>query len=215
MGKFERDVCSVINPSELRELIFATRNSNKVREIQSLVGGQFILKTLDEAGIDIEIPEPYDTLEENARIKAETIYRLTGLAAFGEDTGLEVAALGNRPGVHSARYSGVQPPSDAANIQRLLQELKGTANRSARFRTIICLIHESGEELFEGICEGEISTVPTGIEGFGYDPVFIPYGSNRTFAEMRLEEKNAFSHRKKAVVKLVSFLQNLSERRPH
>ncbi len=160
------------------------------------------------AGITIDIPEPFPTLEENARQKARTIYQMTNTATFGEDTGLEVIALNGLPGVKSARYAGNEK-SDKENIAKLLIELSGHQNRKAQFRTVICLVFNDKEYLFEGICPGTINYAEKGSEGFGYDPVFIPDGSGKTFAEMKLSEKNEHSHRKKATDKLVAFLNNL------
>jgi XTP/dITP diphosphohydrolase len=190
------------------QLIFATNNLHKVQEIRLAVPPSFTVIPLQEAGIEKDIPEPFDTLEENAREKAMTIYQLTGSGCFSEDTGLEVYALGNEPGVHSARYAG---PNRSAtdNIALLLERLKGIKDRKARFRTVICLILEGKEHYFEGICQGYITEKPRGEAGFGYDPVFIPDGSEKTFAEMRPEEKNIFSHRKKAADMLVTFLNNI------
>lgn len=189
------------------ELVLATNNENKVKEIRSILGNGIQVLPLKEAGIDIDIPEPYNTLEENARTKAETIYRMTGKDCFGEDTGLEVEALQGEPGVKSARYAGEGRSFDA-NIEKLLFHLEKEANRKARFRTVISLILAGQLHEFEGVCEGHILRVPRGNDGFGYDPVFVPDGDTRSFAEMTLEEKNRFSHRKKATAKLVAFLQN-------
>jgi len=188
------------------KLIFATNNQHKVEEIQSAIGHILEVISLKAAGIDVDIPEPHHTLEENAQEKSRFIHRLTGGNCFSEDTGLETDALNGEPGVKSARYAGEQKDFDA-NIEKLLGRLGTTSNRSARFRTVISLIVEDKEYLFEGICEGEIIREKRGNRGFGYDPVFLPHGSTRTFAEMTLEEKNRFSHRKKAADKLVLFLQ--------
>ena len=189
------------------ELIFATNNQHKVDEIRFALNSILDIKTLKQAGIDIEIEEPFETLEENAREKCRVIHDLTGANCFAEDTGLEVLALGGAPGVRSARYAG-EPPSHQANIDKLITQLKGNNERHARFRTVICLVFEEKEYLFEGICEGRIVEFPQGSNGFGYDPVFIPDGAERTFAEMGLEEKNRYSHRKKAADQLVLFLQH-------
>jgi len=189
----------------MQKLIFATNNQYKTQEIRSLLKGEFDIITLKEAGIIKDIPEPYDTLEENARTKAVTIYQLTQTNCFGEDTGLEVAALNGEPGVKSARYAG-EDRDFSANIEKLLLKMKGKTNRKARFRTVISLIINGNEHFFEGICEGNITEEPNGNEGFGYDPVFVPHMANRTFAEMTIEEKNTYSHRAKAVAKLIDFL---------
>ena len=189
-------------------LIFATNNQHKVDEIRQVSGNLFDIVTLKEAGIDIDIPEPHDTLEANASQKSTTIYNLTRKNCFSEDTGLEVAALNGGPGVNSARYAG-ENRSFKANIEKLLQNMGSTENRQARFRTIISLILDKKEIQFEGICEGEIILEERGQHGFGYDPVFVPAGSKLTFAQMNTKEKSAFSHRKKAMDKLISFLQSV------
>lgn len=187
-------------------IIFATNNANKVKEVQAVLPATLQVQTLKEAGIDIDIPEPHDTLEANALEKARVIHQMTGKDCFSEDTGLEVAALNGEPGVRSARYAG-EIKSDAANMTLLLHKLEGSENRQARFRTVIALILDGKEHLFEGICEGRIIAAPKGSEGFGYDPIFVPDGSENTFAEMGMAEKNKFSHRKKAVAQLVTFLK--------
>lgn len=190
----------------MTSLIFATNNSHKVEEIQSAIGNIIHVISLREANIAIEIPEPHDTLEANASEKSKTIYTLTGMDCFSEDTGLEVEALNGEPGVKSARYAGDGRDFEK-NLEKLLSKLQGHTNRRARFRTVISLIFRGKEVQFEGICEGEIIKVIRGSGGFGYDPVFLPSGSTRTFAEMEIVEKNEFSHRKKAADKLVLFLQ--------
>jgi XTP/dITP diphosphohydrolase len=193
-------------------LIFATNNQYKVDEIRAVLPPNFSLLSLKEAGINIDILEPHETLEENASEKAKIIFDLikTNPKAFGcfsEDTGLEVFSLNNEPGVLSARYAGENKSFDN-NIDKLLIKLNKTPDRKARFRTVICLIVQGKEYFFEGVCEGEIISEKRGHQGFGYDPVFIPAGSGNTFAEMSLEEKNRFSHRTKATDKLVTFLNN-------
>lgn len=189
-------------------LVFATNNQHKVDEIRKVTGSQLAIITLKEAGIDIDIPEPHDTLEANATEKSSVIHRLTQQNCFSEDTGLEVAALNGEPGVKSARYAG-EGRNFQENIDKLLGNLSGKADRSARFRTVISLIWNNQEHLFEGICEGQITPEQKGLSGFGYDPVFIPNGSDKTFAEMTTEEKNAFSHRRKATDQLIQFLQQV------
>ena len=188
-------------------LIFATNNQHKVDEIRLVLGNNFSISTLKEAGINIDIPEPHDTLEANATEKSKTIYQLTNKNCFSEDTGLEVEALNGAPGVKSARYAGEDRSFDA-NIEELLKNLAATENKNARFRTVISLLMDGREYLFEGICSGKITQKKKGMNGFGYDPVFIPDGSLKTFAEMDMAEKNKFSHRKKAMEKLVAFLGN-------
>jgi len=190
----------------MTRLIFATNNANKVTELQSAIGNVIEVVSLREAGIDIDIPEPYDTLEENATQKSKTIHDITGVNCFSEDTGLEVESLGGEPGVKSARYAG-ENRSFESNIDKVLTKLQNQENRKARFRTVISLIWEEKEYFFEGICEGIIRKERQGAKGFGYDPIFSPSGTNRTFGEMELEEKNQFSHRRKAADKLVSFLK--------
>ena len=191
------------------ELIFATNNQHKANEIKAVVPSTIKIITLREAGINLDIPEPYFTLEENAAEKGRTIFNYTGKSCFGEDTGLEVTALNGAPGVHSARYAG-ENNSPEKNIEKLLHNLKLYQDRSARFRTVVFLLLNNIEYYFEGICAGNISTQPLGTEGFGYDPVFVPDGAIKTFAQMNMEEKNKFSHRKKAIDKLVTFLNNIN-----
>lgn len=190
------------------KLIFATNNQHKIDEIRSMLIDTFELITLKEAGIDIEIPEPYDTLEENASSKSATIFQMTGMNCFSEDTGLEVTALNGEPGVKSARYAGHTRSFDK-NIEKVLVNLADKPDRTARFRTIISLILDGKETLFEGICKGTIISERRGGHGFGYDPVFVPAGSSKTFAEMTMKEKTQYSHRAKATEKLVAFLNNL------
>lgn len=189
----------------VNKLVFATNNPNKVAEIKKVLGNSFEVISLKDAGIDIDIPEPYETLEENAATKSNTIFTLTGNDCFSEDTGLFVDSLNGEPGVKSARYAG-EPASNKANINKLLFNLDKNENRKARFRTVISLIANGKEFQFEGICEGTILPEPVGEKGFGYDAVFMPDGSEKSFAEMEMEEKNIYSHRKKAVAKLVAFL---------
>ncbi|HRH47668.1 MAG TPA: RdgB/HAM1 family non-canonical purine NTP pyrophosphatase [Panacibacter sp.] len=189
-------------------LIFATNNDHKAQEIRSVIGNKFNIITLKEAGIDIDIPEPHATLEANATEKSKTIQELTKQNCFSEDTGLEVETLNGEPGVNSARYAG-DTRNFQANIEKLLFNLQGKENRNAQFRTVISLILDNTEYLFEGICKGKIIEHQKGLQGFGYDPVFIPDGSEKTFAEMSMEEKNIFSHRRKATDKLIGFLSRL------
>jgi XTP/dITP diphosphohydrolase len=188
------------------KLIFATNNQNKVKEFRSLLGDQFEIITLLEAGIDIDIPEPHDTLAANATEKSTVIHRMTGENCFAEDTGLEIAALNGAPGVLSARYAGEQKEA-ADNIVKVLQELQGQNDRSAQFRTVISLILDGKEYQFEGISKGHITTETKGTKGFGYDPIFVPEGTTTAFAEMDLTEKNKYSHRARAFEKFVAFLK--------
>ena len=163
---------------------------------------------LKEIGFYEDIEEPFDTLEENAQAKTSTIYNRMGYNCFADDTGLEIDALQGKPGVFSARYAGPEGNPEN-NIKKVLKEMEGVANRSARFRTVISLILEGEEYFFEGKVEGEILTSKHGAGGFGYDPVFKPKGYSQSFAEMPLELKNTISHRGKAVKKLVEFLRKL------
>ena len=189
-------------------LIFATNNRNKVAEIQSLVGPNFTIIPLKEAGIEIDIPEPHDQLEANAQEKAVTIFNLTHQNCFSEDTGLEIDALDGAPGVKSARFAG-ENSNAQANIDLVLSKMAGIENRTAQFRTVICLIWENQTYYFEGICKGKILSNMQGENGFGYDPIFVPDGASKSFANMTMEEKNTFSHRKKAVTQLFEFLGKL------
>ena len=192
----------------MHTIIFATNNEHKIKEIQSLVGNDFTIITLQEAGIDIDIPEPHDTLQENAYEKAITIENITKQNCFSEDTGLEIEALNGEPGVKSARYAGGDR-NFQANIDKVLEKLNGSTNRKAQFRTVICLLWNKEVFYFEGICKGTIAENMHGGEGFGYDPIFIPEGSSKSFAEMTMEEKNKFSHRQKAVTQLFTFLHSI------
>jgi len=189
-------------------LIFATNNRNKVAEIQSLVGANFTIIPLKEAGIEIDIPEPHDQLEANAHEKAVTIFNLTHQNCFSEDTGLEIVALNGAPGVKSARYAG-ENSNAQANIDLVLSKMADIENRTAQFRTVICLIWENQTYFFEGVCKGQILSNMQGENGFGYDPIFVPDGATKSFANMTMDEKNQFSHRKKAVMQLFDFLEKL------
>jgi XTP/dITP diphosphohydrolase len=189
----------------MKSIIFATNNEHKVSEIRSFLHEDWNIITLKEAGIFMDIPEPHFTLEENAREKSLTIFQLTGQDCFSEDTGLETDALNGAPGVFSARYAG-EPSSSEANIEKLLNALKGIDNRKARFRTVISIYLGGQEFQFEGICNGTIAHEKMGGSGFGYDPIFIPDGAYTSFANMTSAEKNSYSHRKKAMEKLIQFL---------
>jgi XTP/dITP diphosphohydrolase len=190
------------------ELVIATHNKHKLAEIKPLIPEVFQLLSLDDVGIFEDIPETADTLDGNALQKAGFVYNRTSKNCFADDTGLEVDALGGRPGVYSARYAG-EGCSYADNNIKLLTELEGIYNRKACFRTVICLLFEGKSHYFEGKVEGSIITELRGAEGFGYDPVFIPEGHSLTYAEMGFEEKNSLSHRAIAVKKLVVFLHHL------
>lgn len=187
------------------KIVFATHNAHKVSEVQAVLGLEYQLVTATEAGITEEIPETQPTIEGNALQKARYVYEHTGLNCFADDTGLEVEALNGAPGVYSARYAG-EHVSYADNNVLLLKNLAGCENRKARFRTVIALIVDGKEYLFEGRVEGTIATEPHGEGGFGYDPLFVPERSQLTFAEMSSEAKNKISHRGRAVAKLVAFL---------
>jgi XTP/dITP diphosphohydrolase len=196
-------------------LIFATNNRHKIEEFRLAIGSDVKIISLEEAGIQKEIPEPFDSLKENAQVKARTIHQLSGYEnCFSEDTGLEVDALGGEPGVHSARYAG-EPVSYVNNTRKLIRAMADSSNRRARFITVICLILQGREYFFEGRCEGQVLRTITGTGGFGYDPVFMPDGSNKSFAEMKPEEKNNFSHRRKAGDQLISFLKTQKEPTNH
>lgn len=189
----------------MQQLVFATNNAHKLTEVQAAVAGKINLLTLNDINCQEDIPETGNTFKANASIKSQYIYRKFNLNCFGDDSGLEIEALNGRPGVYSARYAG-EHGNHAANNAKVLQNLKGTANRKARFITIISLMWNGEEHFFEGTVEGTIREAISGSEGFGYDPIFQPDGYDITFAEMTLEQKNAISHRGRAVVKLVDFL---------
>lgn len=190
----------------MTEIIFATNNAHKLSEVQAVLGDNFKLITPRDCGITEDIPETAATLEGNASQKSHYLYDRVGKNCFADDTGLEVEALGGEPGVRSARYA-TDGHDFEANNRLLLKNLEGVANRKARFRTVISLILDGEEHLFEGIVEGHIAESEAGCGGFGYDPLFIPEGYDCTFAEMSAEEKNAISHRGRAVQKLVAFLR--------
>ncbi len=192
---------------ELPRIVFATRNPGKVREIAQLLDGHFEVVGLDEIGCREDIPETAPTIEGNAVQKAEYVKRHYGVDCFADDTGLEVDALGGDPGVLTARYGG--PEKDAvANMRKLLGAMEGMEDRGAQFRTVIALTSNSGTRTFEGICRGTIAAQRSGEDGFGYDPLFEPEGTGRTFAEMDAKEKNAISHRGKAVRAMVEELRS-------
>lgn len=192
-------------------LLFASNNRHKAEEINSILGEQFQIITLAEAGIVIDIPEPHDTIAANAAEKSSVIFQLTGKNCFGEDTGLEVEALGGAPGVKSARFAG-EKATALENMTKLQELMKGQKNRKARFVTVISLRLNGEHHLFSGMCSGTLAEVPAGKDGFGYDPLFIPDGSKQSFAEMSMDEKNKFSHRKKAVQAMITFLQQVEKK---
>jgi XTP/dITP diphosphohydrolase len=186
-------------------LVFASNNEHKIKEIKSLLGNSFTLLSLHDINIKEDIPEEEPQIEGNALAKARYVFNVSGLNVFADDTGLEIAELNGLPGVHSARFAGENKDS-SANIEKVLFLLGNSKNRKARFRTVIALILEKKEYLFEGIVNGTIIKEKRGIEGFGYDPIFLPDGKTRTFAEMELSEKNTISHRALAFEKLKKFL---------
>ena len=189
-------------------ICFATHNENKLREVRSLLSG-FEIVGLNDIGQISEIPEDGLTLNENAFIKADFVSNKYSINCFADDTGLEVESLDGAPGVFSARYAGAAKDNQA-NISLLLQNLEGKSNRKAQFRTLVCLIIDGETKVFEGVVKGEITESQSGKEGFGYDPVFIPEGFTKTFAEMSMQEKNTISHRGIAIQKLVEFLKTHS-----
>ena len=193
------------------KIVFATNNAHKLTEVQAVLGDAYELVTPRMCGVEEEIPENQPTLEGNASEKSHYLRARTGLDCFADDTGLEVEALDGAPGVHSARYAS-DGHDFAANNRLLLRNLEGVANRRARFRTVISLLVGDEEHLFEGVVEGRIVERESGTEGFGYDPLFVPDGCDRTFAEMSPDEKNAVSHRGRAVRKLAAFLRARGEK---
>lgn len=192
---------------EMKEIIIATHNSHKVEEIKPLLEPSFKVVSLRDLGFDSDIPETGLTLKENARQKARCIWDKYGKDCFADDTGLMVEALDGAPGVYSARFAG-EGCSFEDNINLLLEKMKGKSNRKACFATVICLIQNGKEMFFEGRCEGTILEEKKGMEGFGYDPVFLPEGSKESFAQMSMEAKNRISHRGIATSKLVEYLLN-------
>lgn len=192
----------------MRNVVFATNNGHKLKEVQQIVGDSINLKSLADIGFTDDIPEDYETLEENASQKAWHIYNQYSIDCFADDTGLEVEALGGRPGVFSARYAGEQRNSHD-NIVKLLADLEGVSNRQAQFRTVIALIINGKEHRFEGVVKGTIIDILKGDDGFGYDPIFMPNGYAQTFAQMDIALKNSISHRGLAVNELAKFLRQL------
>ena len=196
----------------MNEIVFATNNGHKLKEIKTLLKPNFNVLGLSEKGIHEDIPEDHFTLQENAYQKAEYIFKNFGISCFADDTGLEIDALNGEPGVFSARYSRmgdpVYPELDVTegNIKKVLGKLDGQSNRKSRFKTVIALILDGKSYFFEGKVDGNITEFTSGVDGFGYDPIFMPENFNQTFAEMNIEEKNLISHRAIAVSKLVDFL---------
>jgi len=190
------------------ELVFATNNAHKIKELQAIMGNRIQLLSLKDIGCNEEIPEEQATLEGNASQKAFFIYNKYGYNCFADDTGLEIDALNGEPGVYSARYAGEEKSAEA-NMDKVLAGLLKIKNRNARFRTVISLVIDGIEKQFEGLVEGTILNEKRGISGFGYDPIFQPEGFSKTFAEMNLTDKNKMSHRGRAVEKLVLYFKDL------
>lgn len=189
----------------MNKLVFATHNKDKFLEISSRLSDQFDMLSLNELDFSDEIPEDFETLEENALQKARTIWKRFGHDCFADDTGLEIAALNKKPGVYSARYAGL-PSNSQKNVTKVLSEMERHENRKAKFRTVIALIIDGTEHRFEGVVSGSITRMPMGTGGFGYDPIFTPMGFDRTFSEMSINEKNNISHRGRAFKQMLEFL---------
>lgn len=200
------------------KIVFATNNQNKLQEIRDILGSEFEIVSLKDIGCDVDIPETGNTLEENAMQKAQYVYDHYNLSCFADDTGLEVEALNGEPGVHSARYTEGTDHDSEANMAKLLRNLEGKDNRKARFRTVIALIQKQDVcpcgctsikkvNRFEGIVDGSIATEKHGTAGFGYDPIFVPEGYDKSFAELGESIKNGISHRARAVAKLAEYLK--------
>ncbi len=189
------------------QIVDATTNNHKLQELRKIMPESFKITGISDLGFIEDIPETGDTFEANALLKALFVYQRINRTCLADDSGLEVDALGGKPGVYSARYAG--PESDSVNnLKKLLLEMKGITSRTARFKTVLALIQNNKTFLFEGVINGRITEAPSGKGGFGYDPVFIPQGYNRTFSEMSAEEKNNISHRGEAVRRLIYFLEN-------
>ena len=192
----------------MHKLVFATNNDHKLRELKEILSSEFELLSLSDIGCDDDIPETGTTLEANAAQKSFYIWDKYGIDCFADDTGLEIEALGNEPGVYSARYAG-EGRNATDNMVKVLEKMGNKTNRTARFRCVISLIIGGKEKQFEGIVEGKILTEKHGEAGFGYDPIFMPHGFNQSFAEMSADDKNRISHRGRAVMKLVDYLKNI------
>ncbi len=188
-----------------RKLVFATNNIHKTEEVAKILSPDYEVLNLKDINCLVDIPETGDSFAENATLKSTYVYENFGLDCFSDDSGLEVEALNNAPGIFSARYSGIK--DDQINLELLLKNMEGQTNRKARFRTVISLIQNGKNHLFEGTIEGTIRTSPSGNKGFGYDPIFQPNGYEITFAEMEMTEKNNISHRALAMQQLISFLK--------
>ena len=192
----------------MKKLVFATNNDHKLRELTQIVPPEFELLSLNDIGCSDDIPETGDTLEINAAQKSYYIWEKYGINCFADDTGLEIEALGNEPGVYSARYAG-EERSATANMLKVLQKMTNEPNRKARFRCVISVVIDGNEKQFEGIVNGTILTEKHGDAGFGYDPIFMPDGFSQSFAEMSAADKNQVSHRGRAVMKLVDYLKTI------
>ena len=192
----------------MRKLVFATNNDHKLRELREILSAEFELLSLNDIGCNDDIPETGTTLEINAAQKSFYIWDKYGINCFADDTGLEIEAIDNEPGVYSARYAG-EGRNASDNMLKVLEKMKNETNRSARFRCVISLVINGVEKQFEGIVEGTILAEKHGEAGFGYDPIFMPDGFNQSFAEMSPKDKNQISHRGRAVMKLVDYLKNI------
>lgn len=188
-----------------QELVFATNNKHKTEEVGKLLLNQYTVLNLSDIGCTVDIPETGDTFEENALLKSSYVVEHYQLDCFADDSGLEIEALNNKPGIYSARYSGQK--DDQVNLNLVLQKMEGMSNRKARFKTVISLIQRGKNYFFEGVVNGNIRESPIGDQGFGYDPVFVPEGSELSFAQMGMEQKNEISHRAIAMRKLIAFLK--------
>jgi XTP/dITP diphosphohydrolase len=189
----------------MKQLVFATNNQYKTEEVKTLLSGKYEVLNLRDIGCSTDIPETADSFAGNAGLKSRFVFERYQLDCFGDDSGLEVEALNNEPGIYSARYAGER--GDRANLELVLQKMEGQENRKARFRTVISLLQNGEEYLFEGTINGTLRTVPVGTNGFGYDPIFEPEGYQQTFAEMDMAQKNEISHRAIAMAKLIEFLK--------
>lgn len=189
----------------MKKIVFATANQYKTAEVAKLLAPNYEVLNLRDINCNTDIPETGSTFAQNAQLKTDYVREHFQLDCFGDDSGLEVEALGNEPGIFSARYSGVK--DDTVNLQFLLEKMKGQLNRNARFKTVISLTQQGQQYFFEGVIEGVLTNAPIGDNGFGYDPIFMPNGYDKTFAQMTMEEKNTISHRAQAMQKLIAFLQ--------
>ncbi len=192
----------------MKKICFATNNAHKLAEVQSILGDRFEVQSLKDIGFEGELPETHETLEENSLEKAEFLFNQFKVPVFSDDSGLEVIALGGKPGVHTAHYAGDRNADK--NMDKVLSELEGANDRSGQFRAVVTYIDASGVQQFEGIIKGQVALEKIGKDGFGYDPIFIPEGYNQTFAELSAEVKNTMSHRKRSVEKLAQFLNKLN-----